>query len=57
MNTRKFVRASWGFTMLELVAVLLFGSVLATVAAPSFLNLIRQRELVSAVSDVEGALR
>src|SRR6056297_2046627 len=45
-----------GFTLIEVMVVLVVLAVLLSVGAPSFTTLIRDNRLVSAVYDLRGAL-
>ena len=48
--------AETGFTLVELLIALLIGAILATLAAPSFMDTIRRNRLVSASNDFLATL-
>ena len=48
--------AETGFTLIELLIALLIGAILATLAAPSFMDTIRRNRLVSASNDFLATL-
>ena len=46
-----------GFTLIEMITVIIIVGVVAAIAAPNFLGLLNRSRANSAVNDIEGAIR
>lgn len=57
MNSKKFFSRTSGFTLIELVVTLAVFGIIASIAAPSFANMIRDNRIITQTNNLVGSLQ